>query len=137
LRSNPPEAAGNRHKSAHGKKTLAKSGDLGDSHVYQTLSFPGLCRYARPALQAGFADSGLWFSSQKVDPIRQRESVPYPPREGCDSQSSLKQDVFRSIQTGLSRVFNLSGKLGFFQNRNSTKFFPKTCLMAFNYYMSV
>jgi hypothetical protein len=95
LRSNPPEAAGNRHKSAHGKKTLAKDGDLGDSHVYQTMSFPGLCRYARPALQAGFADSGLWFSSQKLIPYDNANRCHIPkaglrlaalPQAGCISQ---------------------------------------------------
>jgi len=56
---NPPEGAGNRHKTARGKIALAKDGDLGESRVVQTTSFPGFCRYARPASLAGFAVSGL------------------------------------------------------------------------------
>ncbi|HQT75197.1 MAG TPA: hypothetical protein PLX84_14820, partial [Acidiphilium sp.] len=51
LRSNPPEAAGNRHKSAHRKKTLAKDGDLGENRFAKTLNSPASADMHDPPLR--------------------------------------------------------------------------------------
>jgi hypothetical protein len=45
----PAELAGNRHKSARGKKSLAKDREVGENRFTRRCFLPGPYRYARPA----------------------------------------------------------------------------------------
>jgi hypothetical protein len=54
----PAKAAENRHKSAHGKKSLAKDGKVGENRFTRHCFSPAFAGMHGP-LSAGFAISGL------------------------------------------------------------------------------
>jgi hypothetical protein len=90
LRSNPPEAAGNRHKSAYGKKTLAKDGDLGENRFANVLVSPASAGMHGPPFRRVLLFLGYVFlQARRLIPhdtanrchelmARQRESLPAP-----------------------------------------------------------